>query len=177
MRPVLLVPFALLACAHAPSTRDGAPAAIPVFRADDSRIGTAGFVQQTLRIHAEHDGVRYTLMAFAVGDTLTLGAMVRGSFRGEVRMQVGAHDLRWPFDVEHPPQEVDIAVDGGRGASRIGHGASFRGTAWVNVELPLSAWLRDGDPLHLEFLRDDGTHVDLPSADQHYVTRFEPRAP
>jgi len=113
-------------------------------------------------------------MAFAVGDTLRLGAMVKGSFRGTVRWAVGGRNLALPFDTATPGADAKVAVDGAT-STFVGKGAEFRGTAWVDVELPLADWLRDGTPLQLEFAPEHGATQVLPDAGLHYVARLERR--
>ena len=146
-----------------------------MFATNDARVNTPGFVGQTLRVPKEVDGVRYTLMAFAVGDTLTLGAMVKGgAFRGTVHWTVGDRRLALPFDTATPGADAKVTVDSAASAL-VAKGAEFRGTAWTNVELPLADWLRDGTPLQLEFAPAQGQTQVLPEADHHYVARLERR--
>lgn len=176
------VPFAAVflsvfagACATQAVSETGPVAAIPVFAADDARVGAAGFVGETLRLSEEHDGVRYTLMAFVVGDRLTLGAMVKGSFRGTVRWTVGRRTLALPFDSAAPGAEVDVVATGAGDARLVAQGAAFRGTAWSNVELPTAEWIAAGTPLALAFERAVGGAVILPDPGHHYVVNLEPR--
>ena len=174
---LLLAAVGLAACATppaAPTTSPGPAAAIPTFAAGDARVNTPGFVAQTLRLNQERDGVRYTLMAFAVGDTLTLGAMVKGSFRGTVRWTVGSRRLELPFDTAKPGADAKATVDGAA-SSLVGKGAEFRGTAWTNVELPLADWLHDGTALRLEFAPTEGQPLALPDAGHHFVAQLEHR--
>lgn len=160
----------MIACAapHGVVDGGGPRAEVPVFAAGDARVGTAGFVQQTLRLPVERDGVTYTLMAFVVGDQATLGAMVKGSFRGAVRWAVGAHRLSLPFDAANPGAGVEVRVDDAARADVVAQGASFRGTAWTNVDVP-AAWLVDGAPLALEFAATGGSTVALPGGGEHFV--------
>jgi hypothetical protein len=155
-------------------TREGPELPVPVFAAGDPRVGQAGFVGETLRLHREDDGVRCTLMVFAVGDTLTLGAMVRGAFRGEVRWRVGGRTLRVPFDAGAPAKDAEVAVAGAPGPL-VAHGAQFRGTSWTNIEVPLAEWLADGTPVQLEFAPEAGSPRVLPDAGFHYVARLAPK--
>ena len=151
----------------------GPPLQIPAFAANDPRVGQRGFVGETLRVHKEVEGTTFTLMAFAVGDTLTLGAMVKGSFRGTVHWTVGARELRVPFDAAAPvksPVEVK-----GSDARLVAEGAGFRGTSWTNIELPRAEWLPDGTPLQLEFLPENGAAVVLPDRDASYVAHYAQR--
>jgi len=171
--PVLLFIF-MGACASGEMrTRPGPEAVIPCFAADDARVSTAGFVAQTLRLNKDADGVRYTLMAFAVGDQLTLGAMVKGAFRGTVHWRVGERELTVPFDTAAPGTEAAVTVNGAPDQHFRAKGAAFRGTAWTNVELPLAAWLSPGTALQLEFTPASGTPQVLPEPGLHYVARLE----
>lgn len=163
----------LAACASPPPPAASAPIArIPRFAADDARVGTAGFVAQTLRLHHETATARYTLMAFVVGDTLTVGAMVRGPFRGQIRFVLAGHSLAFRFDTEAPPTEVEVVVDAGRAASLKGQGASFRGTMWINVDLPATTWLPPAARLSLLFDGADGTRILLPPDAPAYVVEL-----
>lgn len=158
------------------TTHLGPDAEVPVFAADDERVNTAGFVGETLRLHRERDGVRYTLMAFAVGDTLTLGAMVKGAFDGLVRWKIGGRSLSFAFDSAGSLSEVPIEVEGEPLATVApGQGAVFRGIAWVNVELPLAEWASDGTPVQLAFLPEIGAPLFLPDDGHHYRVRLARR--
>jgi hypothetical protein len=70
--------------ASSPSAAESADESltVPHFAVDDPRVNTAGFVAQTTRINRDVDGTTFTLMIFAVGDVVTLGAMVNGDFEG-----------------------------------------------------------------------------------------------
>lgn len=163
------------ACASpAGATKAGPEAQVPVFAAGDARVGTAGFVAETLRLHHERDGVRYTLMAFVVGDTLTLGAMVRGKFAGEVRWRIGDRRLSFAFDTDAAARDVPVS-ERDAGTQLRGQGASFRGTSWVNLDLPLAGWAADGTPLELTFVPRAGAALALPDGGYHYTMRLVPR--
>jgi hypothetical protein len=151
----------------------GPPLQIPAFAASDPRVGKEGFVGETLRVRKEVDGTTFTLMAFAVGDTLTLGAMIKDTFRGTVHWTVGARELRVPFDAAAPvkcPVEVS-----GSDVRLVAEGAGFRGTSWTNIELPRTEWLPDGTPLQLEFLPEKGAAVAFPDRDVGYVAHYAQR--
>lgn len=162
-------------CATGPATLPGREAAIPVFAADDARVQTAGFVGQTLRLKKDHEGTNYTLMAFAVGDTLTLGAMVKGPFTGDVRWQVGDRSLTFPFDAAKAALGATVTVDDDPAKTLRGHGAAFRGTAWINVDVPLAEWLQDGTSMQLTFHANDGALLALPDIGYYYVARLASR--
>lgn len=177
-------PAAVLACGLAvcagcatpgAATAPGPDAAIPVFAADDPRVNTGGFVRETLRLHEERDDTRYTLMAFAVGDILTLGAMVRGSFAGAITWRIDGRELSLPFDTAASLADVPVSVRDEPGLELRGQGAAFRGTSWVNVELPLASWGSAGTALQLTFEPRTGEPVTLPDDGHHYVVRHVAR--
>tara|TARA_R110002073_G_scaffold256072_1_gene418607 strand:+ start:234 stop:779 length:546 start_codon:yes stop_codon:yes gene_type:complete len=166
----------LAACAtNGPATLPGPLAAIPVFASDDERVGTAGFVGQTLRLKHEHEGVTYTLMAFVVGETLTLGAMVKGAFAGNVQWQVGGRKLSFPFDSAKVRAATPVHVSDSPEALLEGQSASFRGTSWLNVDVPLASFVDDGTALQLVFQSNTGNTVTLPDDGHHYVVQLTPR--
>ncbi len=144
---------------------------IPRFAADDPRIETAGFVGLTLRKHHDAGDRRFTMMAFAVDDTLTLGAMVRGSYRGNVRWVVAGRAMTFRFDTDTETRETPVAVDAGATKQLTGRGATFRGTMWINVEVP-KEWLPPGGFLKLEFQEDDGPRVALPKLGASYRATY-----
>ena len=135
---------------------------VPSFAEDDERVETAGFVRETRRVSRtrtmpQPDGPDATaveetfiLMAFAVGDVLTLGAMTRQPFAGTVHLELGAARLSFDWDTE-TRDAVSVAVAGSEALAALslkGQRASFRGTHWVNLELPVAdAWTGDAVPL------------------------------
>ena len=172
---ILLASLLCAACATGgPHTQPDPEVAVPWFAQDDERVESAGFISETLRLHEERDGVRYTLMAFAVGETLTLGAMVKGAFDGAVRWVVGERALSFALDTAGSVRDVAVRVDG-KEAAVLGQGASFRGTTWVNVELPLEEWLASGTPIGLTFAAREGAVLVLPDEGHHYRARLERR--
>ncbi len=160
----------LAACATVEGTARGPEIEVPVFAADDARVGTAGFVAQTLRLHREEAGVRHTLMAFRTGETWTLGAMVKGDFVGEVHWHLDGRHLHMPFSSSAPAGKVPVLAEPGGAQVASAEGASFRGTAWTNVELP-RACLHDGSTVQLQFVAATGAVVTLPDAGVSYVLR------
>lgn len=159
------------------TTAAGPDMAVPVFDADDPQVQTAGFVRKTLRLTEEHDGVTYTLMAFVVDDTMTLGAMVKGGFSGDVEWRVADRSAALPFDTDASLSDVPVMVHDDQGDSTlVGQGASFRGTSWVNIEVDVDAWGADGTPIQLIFTPRTGSAVHLPDASHHYVLRRVPAA-
>ena len=146
-----------------------------MFAADDSRVGTAGFVGQTLRLSKESDGVTHTMMAFVVGDTLTLGAMVKGEFTGNVHWQLGDRSLTFAFDASAVAADTAVMIDDDPSKTLQGHGASFRGISWINVDVPLADWAADGTSLQLTFTTNNGKLLTLPDAGYHYITHLATR--
>lgn len=173
-RCVLLVLLGSCAAGDARS-RPGPEAVIPHFAADDARVNTGGFVAHTLRLHRDQDDVRYTLMAFAVGDQLTLGAMVKGAFRGTVHWTVGERQLRLPFDTAAPGTEVSVMMTGAPDFHLKARGAAFGGTAWTNLEVPVAGWIGAGTALQLAFFPAEGASQVLPEPGVHYLARLERR--
>lgn len=148
-----------------------------MFAADDARVNTPGFVRETLRIHKAEGDTRYTLMAFVVGDTLTLGAMVEGPFRGLVRWNVDGRELGVEFDAASPPAEAPVTLYGANDTGLTGRGASFRGTSWINVELPAREWVHDGTSLGLTFRSESGALCALPELGVGYDVRLVREVP
>lgn len=178
-RSQLVFATALLfaACASAPkapAVPAGPEIEIPRFAAGDPRVDQPGFVGQTLRLKHVVGDTTYTLMTFVVGDTLTLGAMVKGPFRGNVHWTIGARELRLPFDTKKAEKNTPVAVTGSR-AVITAQGAWFQSNAWTNVELPCAEWLPAGTPLQLEFVPASGTAVTLPEAGAPYQAKFVAR--
>jgi hypothetical protein len=164
---LLLLALTTASCAVSAGNRVGPTIEIPTFAASDPRIGQAGFVAQTLRLNLEENGVRYTLMAFRAGDTWTLGAMVHGDFAGEVRWQIGEKRLSMPFSSAKPAASTAVTVEPLTAEPLVAQGASFRGTAWTNLELGKD-WLTDGTPLQLQFVPQDGKTITMPDAGTSY---------
>ncbi|MEM8709305.1 MAG: hypothetical protein AAGG01_00020 [Planctomycetota bacterium] len=156
------------------ATIAGPDAIVPRFSADDPRVQTAGFVGKTLRLNQEVDETTYTLMAFIVGDTATLGAMVKGSFQGEIRWCIGTSTMTFEMDTEASLSGIEVTVEGPPlGNATVGEGASFRGISWINVDLPAEA-LGEGTPLQLTFHpQASDTPIVLPQENTYYVTRVD----
>lgn len=152
---------------------------IPMFPADNERVSTAGFVSQTLRVHqrvpAAGDGDlhQFTLTAFAVGDTLTLGAMTYQEFQGTVRWEIGDTTVSFSFDTNVRGM-VPVRI-GGAEPEEIGQFGSFRGIHWVNVELPLPIAGENIVPLRLLFEPDRGDTVALPGGPAPFAAAFSDR--
>jgi len=115
------------------------------------------------------------MMAFVVGDTLTLGAMVNGTFAGSVQWQVGERTLAFPFDTEAVRSGAIVTVSDDPNAKLEGQGASFRGTSWLNVDLPLADWGGNGSALQLTFTSKDAEVLTLPEVGYHYVMKLVSR--
>ena len=131
---------------------------VPHFRKDDARVSTAGFFGHTTRINRTVGDTTYTLMIFAVGDMLTLGAMVKGEFGGTARWTVGERALAIPL-YQRNRGRTDVPTEG---AERSGQHAGFGDFDWVNVDVPLREWLTRGTPVRLEFHAEGAGPVVLP---------------
>lgn len=165
--------LASAACSSVPAEPPlGPDLPVPVFAADDPRVAQPGFVGHTQRVDRDRDGVRHSLFTFAVGDTLSLGAMVDGPFRGELRWRVGTRRLALPFDTDDALRDVPVTVDAALSSSGlVAQGAEFRGTTWLVVELPLRDWLGDGAALQLEFAPDLSPPLVLPAGGRPFAAR------
>lgn len=153
------------ACANAPAVPDGPPLAIPTYTKDDPRPGTGGFVRDVRLVEAAQNGTKYILMAWQVGDVLTLGAMTEGPFEGRVEWRLNDAALR--FDVDAKPASGDVVIDtidAPAGVARpVGQTAGFRGYRWTNIELPAAAWFgAAAGSVSLTFTSKDGAVVSLP---------------
>ena len=151
-------------------TSPGPKVEIPHFAAGDPRVNTAGFVRETMRLQVVRGDQTHTLMAFVVGETLTLGAMVEGDFRGLVRWKVGGRRLSFAMNTAGSLEDVPVEIEGDSTTpAPTGQGASFRGTTWINIELPLIDWLSEGTPLQLVFFPEIGEDpLFLPDDGYHY---------
>ena len=148
---------------------------VPWFRADDPRIGTAGFVSQTTRIDRAVDGTTYTLMIFAVGERVTLGAMVNGDFDGVATWLVGDRAFDVPLSRSNRGRrDVSVTARVPDSLRLTGEHGGFGAFDWVNVDVPLDEWLEDGTRVRLEF-RADGLHVPLPSEHGWFVSALAER--
>ena len=151
---------------------------IPHFPEDDPRANTAGFVRQTLRLvrklpAADGTEPQFTLMAFAIGETLTLGAMVHQDFAGSVGWEIGETtlDLAWDTKGQGP---VPVRVEGAE-LEAVGQRGSFRGIHWVNVELPLRLLDDDGTALRLRLEGPGRPTIALPRGAEAFAARLSPR--
>lgn len=165
---LLLPPFG--SCVQPPDV----PLEVPSFAAGDPQTKTAGFVRRVRLVEREVGGSRYILMAYVVGETLTLGAMVQGAFAGEATFTLdsprgsgGLVRLTMPFAGE--PGAVPVPLRSVRGGvvdgedSVFGQRAGFRGYRWVTVDLPAAEWLpRAGRRLGLVFYGGPDGPVCLP---------------
>jgi hypothetical protein len=174
MKPIhtlAVLPALLAACGSRDAGTAGPAANIPVFAAEDPAVNTPGFVAKTLRLSVERFDTRYTMMAYVVGDKLTLGAMAKGPFRGKVHWLVGSRKLSVAFDAAAPGKVAKVDVSGDK-ATLAAAGAAFDGTAWTNIEMPAN-WVADGTPLQLTFTPDTGVPIVLPEAEARYVVKLE----
>lgn len=160
--------------------------AIPRFDADDDRVGTAGFFGRTLRTgrltapspaDAEVDPppAHRRLMAFAVGDTLTLGALTDQSFEGSVEFQVGAMTFSLPWNTAEAQGPIPARSTGSIDTRAQGQPGSFRGQHWVNLELPLEDVLPGAHgPLRLVWKPKEGPALALPGGPEPFHARTVP---
>lgn len=165
-----IVSLGLLGCSVGPPLR------VPHFRADDARVNTAGFVRETTRITRKVGDTKYTLMIFAVGDELTLGAMIQGEFRGTAYWSVGERQFAVLLDRRNRGRK-DIPVAGAVDpATRFGQHGGFGDHDWVNVAVPLREWLTDGTSVRLEFHADGVDPITLPTSGGVFAARLTPVA-
>lgn len=148
--------------------------AIPRFAAEDPAVETPGFVARTLRVTRQREVQRevqgearsFVLMVFAVGDTLTVGAMTKQAFAGVVRLELGERTLEGAWETSSKESVAFTAAGDDEALELEGQPGSFRGTSWVNVELPLAEWMPDGETsLRLTFLPADGEPLALPGGE------------
>ena len=171
-----LLALTLVACggpsapSSVPPAQAGETLLVPQFAVDDPLVGTAGFVARTTRINRPIDGTTFTLMAFAVGDVFTLGAMVEGPFEGTAHWTVGQRTFSVPVRRSNRGT-TDIAVFG---QAFVGQHGSFNAFDWGNVEVPIDEWLPNGTRVRLEF-EAEGARVVLPDDDRWFVAEVEPR--
>lgn len=142
---------------------------VPRFDGKDERTRTAGFVGLVRRENTEVDGNRFTLMAYAVGDTLTLGAMIKGEFAGRIEWQLDDRGWAFPLDTAQKGGP-DVAMEAmwGQGATPRGERAGFRGYTWVNFNQPASGVRR----VRLVFRRATGEPIVLPTDADAYEIRL-----
>ncbi len=141
---------------------------VPHFSADDPSVNTGGFVARTTRVVRDVGDTSFTLMAFAVGSTATLGAMVNGPFEGTATWTVGERTFSVPLSRSNRGMAVSVdgvAADGAHGG--------FDSWDWVNVDLPVDGWLPDGTEVRVDFV-GDGRTVSIP-AEGALVSKLETR--
>ncbi|MFN0059201.1 MAG: alpha/beta fold hydrolase [Planctomycetota bacterium] len=156
---------------------DAAVVCIPRFAGDDPRIKEPGFVQSTVRIERSVAGRAHTLMAFAVGDTVTLGAMVRGEFVGTARLVVDGARIDLRFNTQAPAKEpIPAVITGRENVTAAGQQAHFRETHWITVELSAKEWFAKAQTaLALELIPERGDTVRLPIGTGTYGCEFVDR--
>ena len=167
-----------LAACHATGDGDAAttPLSIPSYRADDPRPQTGGFVREVRLAETIVGETKFILMAFRVGDTLTLGAMTEGPFEGTARFRLGEHELGFEFAPEHGDVAVETTNPPAGVERPIGQQAGFKGFRWVNVDLDSDAWLPDGAArLDLRFTDRAGRVTSLPTTGSAFAARLDPR--
>jgi hypothetical protein len=149
---------------------------IPAFQTGDERTSTPGFIHLTCRVARTSvvDGkpTRFTLLAFVVGDTLTLGAMTDGTFVGDVAWAIGKVTISMPWD-SSGSRPVEGTVHGNKDLQVTGKPASFRGTSWINIELPKALVMpEDETTLRLELRARGAAIVRLPGGEHPFTARL-----
>lgn len=140
---------------------------MPSYPANDPRTQTGGFVRDVRLVEVEDGDTTYTLMAFEVGGTLTLGAMTKGPFEGTAEWQLGAAGLVVRFAAEPRSGIVPVATrNAPAGTAELdGEKAGFRTFQWINVDVDSSRWLpTQPAALSLTFASRDGKRVRLPES-------------
>lgn len=171
MRSTLVI-FLLASCSVS-----GPPLVVPAYRADDPVVNQGGFVNQVRLAEVKDEATSYILMAWAVGDTMTLGAMVQGPFAGDAIWRVGSYGFRVSFDTEQDPQVLDLSAPPGN-VDLVAQTAGFRGFRWVNVEVDRAGWFPDGEAdLALEFCPTGGQPIVLPDAGWAYAAHLVEKSP
>lgn len=175
---LLLVSCALVAACAATGDRavESPALAIPSYPADDPRPQTGRFVREVRLAETTVGETRFILMAFRVGDTLTLGAMTEGPFEGSANFRLGKRGLEFDFAADHGEIAV-TTTNPPAGAERPrGQQAGFRDYRWINVELESDLWLPDGATLlGLRFRDRLGQVTTLPVTGGAFAARLEAR--
>lgn len=154
----------------------GPPLEVPAYQADDPVVNQGGFVNQVRLAEVERAGTSYILMAFAVGERMTLGAMVQGPFTGDAVWRVGSYGFRVSFDTGQT-RVVDLSAPAGT-ADLVAQTAGFRDFRWVNVDVDRAGWFPGGEAdLALEFLPSGGKPIVLPDEGWAYDARLVERSP
>jgi|GEM_PF-4924208 len=160
MSPLWLV----AACAPYPSA-PSTPLEIPSYPAGDPRTETGGFVRQVRLVEVERDGATFILMAWRTGEVLTLGAMTKGRFEGEVCWSINSAELSFKAELKPASQRVAVRASGAppTAVEPVGETAGFRDYRWTNIELAAPLWI-DGDEcaLRVTFAPKSGAAVSLP---------------
>lgn len=169
---VALLGLLSAACASPPAN----PLEVPSYAADDPRPQQGGFVRDVRLEEVERDETKYILMAWRVGDVLTLGAMTQGPFVGHVRWSLD--DALFDFDVVAKPasQDVPVRVTGAPAAAGPlrGETAGFRDYRWTNIDLASPVWLsNDQCALSVTFEAADGAVVTLPDRGAYAVRMIQ----
>ncbi|MEL6904429.1 MAG: hypothetical protein AAFP22_03430 [Planctomycetota bacterium] len=179
--PLSLSLVLLASCASnsapSPAPVEGPALEVPRYAEDDERPNTGGFVRDVSLASVERDGTTFTLMAWQVGDVLTLGAMTDGAFTGQVEWQLGTRGFR--FDVDEEPRSGRMpveAIDPPAGAAALGGDkAGFSSFSWTNVDLEASLWWFEGPAaLSVTWRTEAGKLVRLPEEGAFAARRFEP---
>jgi hypothetical protein len=132
-------------------------ALIPRFAAGESRVAKPDLGGDLFRIDRDVAGQKFTLLAVAVGNTLTVGARVKGSFAGNVTWRVGNHQLKFVLGARQPPAEIPIEVMGElAGSNFVGRATGSQSFRQVDIDLPLDTLTNGNGALQVRFIPGDG---------------------
>lgn len=123
---------------------------VPSFKKEDPRTKTAGFVAETVRVSRIVKNDRFILMAFSVGDKVTLGCMVYQPFDGEVQLEIGQRILRVPFSTSNKQRRIDV-WEGSEKMDFQGGVGRVRKIVWFTMEMEKKKWFKDSTSLSITF--------------------------
>lgn len=163
---------------------------VPHFAADDARVNGAGFVHLTRRIwrtlppaadaapkRADGEAApSFGLMVYAVGDELTIGAFTKQAFEGRFTIDVGEISLVYAWDTED--ERLFSVTAKGLESAPEPHAASFRGSYWVTVDVPLAKALPERqETLRLTFhpAAEDAAPIRVPGGNRPFAVRLVQR--
>lgn len=161
--------FACTALALAGCSSVEGPVTVPleilVYSTDDPRPSSGGFVSKAKRAIVEVGEAEYSLMVWAVGDRVMLGAMAKSEDRYEASFR-----MPQPMTFALGPDAHGNLMDA-QGSETTASGAGFRGFHWVTFEMPREK-LPEGSPLSLCFYDRSwdasDTHPELSPARRPY---------
>lgn len=138
---------------------------IPRFATGESRVAQPDLGGDLFRIDRDVADQKFTLLAVAVGNTLTVGARVKGSFAGNVIWHVGNRQLKFVLGARQLPAEIPIEVMGElAGSNLVGRATESQGLRQVDIDLPLDTLTKGNGALQVRFLLGDGgASVSIPA--------------